>query len=93
MNHALVVLLGVAIVFFGLVCLVLLCDLINIVCDKAAPAKNKEAVKENVAEVPHTAVPEAIPNRGELIAAISAAIAEETGTDLSAIRILSFKKL
>ena len=34
-----------------------------------------------------------IPNRQELIAAVSAALAEELGTDVSAIRILSFKKL
>ena len=37
------------------------------------------------------AAPDAIPNRQELIAAISAALAEELGTDVSAIRILSFK--
>ncbi len=34
-----------------------------------------------------------IPNRGELIAAISAALAEEMGEDISAIRITSFKKI
>ena len=34
-----------------------------------------------------------IPNRQEMIAAVSAAIAEELGKDVSAIRILSVKKL
>ena len=32
-------------------------------------------------------------NRQELIAAVSAALAEELGTDVSAIRVLSFRKL
>ena len=34
-----------------------------------------------------------IENRREIIAAVSAALAEEMGTDVSAIRILSFKKI
>ena len=34
-----------------------------------------------------------IPNRAEFLAAVSAAIAEASGTDASAIRILSVKKL
>jgi len=34
-----------------------------------------------------------IENRQEIIAAVSAVIAEELGTDISAIRIHSFKKI
>ena len=34
-----------------------------------------------------------IPNRGEVVAAVSAALAEELGTDVSAIRILSFQRV
>ena len=37
--------------------------------------------------------PVEIPNRQELIAAVSAALAEELGTDVTAIRILSFRKV
>ena len=36
---------------------------------------------------------EVIENKQELIAAICAAVAEENGTDISAIRVLSFRKL
>ena len=39
------------------------------------------------------AVNQPIQNRQEIIAAVSAALAEELGTDVSAIRILSFKKI
>ena len=40
---------------------------------------------------PSVTAPE--PNRQELVAAVSAAIAEELGTDITGIRILSMKKL
>ncbi len=36
---------------------------------------------------------EAIENRQEVLAAVCAAIAEENGTDISAIRVISFKKV
>jgi len=42
---------------------------------------------------PKTATKSAPSNSGELLAAISAAIAEELGTDVSAFRIVSVKKL
>jgi phenylpyruvate tautomerase PptA (4-oxalocrotonate tautomerase family) len=34
-----------------------------------------------------------IENRQEIIAAVTAACAEEMGTDISALRVISFKKL
>ena len=40
-----------------------------------------------------TPAPAAEPNRQELVAAISAAIAEDLGTDITGIHILSIKKL
>ena len=39
------------------------------------------------------AVQKPIPNRQKIVVAISAAIAEELGTDVSAIKIVSLKKL
>ena len=45
----------------------------------------------NKAAAPAAAKP--IENRGEVVAAISAAIAEELGKDVSGIRILSIKRL
>ena len=37
--------------------------------------------------------PAAIENRAEIIAAVCAAAAEEMGTDISALRVVSFKKV
>ena len=57
----------------------------------------KETLQKNTEEVANsTVVPvknQVIENRQEIIAAVSAAVAEDMGTDISGIRILSFKKL
>ena len=74
-----VVLMGMGTVFFGLICLIVLTSIMGrILGREAAPA---------VAAAP------AEPNRQEVVAAVSAAIAEELGTDITGIRILSMKKV
>lgn len=84
-NNLFVVGLGVGTVFVGLVCIVLLCKIIGFFCN-AGTKKTDEPVVQ-ISE------PVVIENRQEIIAAISAVAAEELGTDISAIRILSFKKI
>ena len=79
-------LMGMGTVFFGLICLIVLTTLLGRICGRGqaeAPAAWPA--------VPAPAAPE--PNQQELIAAVSAAIAEELGTDITGIRILSIKKL
>ena len=80
-----VCLMGVGTVFIGLVCIVLICTLLSLISRTAF--KGEAAVKT---EAPAA---ESDVNRQEMIAAISAAIAEASGKDMSAIRILSVKKL
>ena len=85
-----VILMGVGIVFIGLICIILLSMAMSAVCralgDKTpAPAAAAPAAPAVQAE--------AIPNRQAMIAAIAVAVAEEMGTDPSGIRILSVKKL
>lgn len=81
-----VCLMGMGTVFFGLVCLIALTYIMSAVVrktEKAAPAK-----------APVAPIPAAAPvNQGELIAAVSAALAEELGTDITGIRIISMKKV
>ncbi len=83
-----VVLMGMATVFAVLILIIGLCYLLALAC-----REKREPVEE--VPVPSSAIPNsaAIPNRGELAAAIGAAIAEYSGTELSAIRILSIKKI
>ena len=80
---------GVAVVFVGLVVLIGLVYLMNFICDKLV--KDKEPKKAAAPVV--SANNDVIPNREELVAAVCAAIAEEEGTDISAIRVVSIKKV
>lgn len=87
--------LGVGIVFAGLICIVILCVLMGKVIrllekkEASVPAAEAAPAAAPVA----AAAPEAIPNRRELVAAIACCLAEELGTDVEAIRIVSLKKL
>lgn len=83
-----VCLMGMGTVFFGLICLIVLTTLMGKILGAAKPAAPAAAPAPAVAAA---AAPE--PNRQELVAAVSAAIAEELGTDITGIRILSMKKL
>ena len=67
-----VILLGVGIVFLGLICLVIVCSIFGLI----GKATNRSKKKKE-----------------EIVPAVSAAIAEELGTDVSAIRILSIKRM
>lgn len=90
-----VVAMGMGIVFIGLICIVFLCMLMSKIVmsmDAKSAASAPVSSAQTAPEVPAAAT-DAIPNRQELIAAVSAALAEELGTDVSAIRILSFKKV
>ena len=80
---------GVAVVFLGLVILIGLVYLMNYLCDKFLKAKPQPKQAVAPASVQSTE----IPNREEIVAAVVAAIAEEEKTDISAIRVLSFKKV
>ena len=80
---------GVAVVFTGLVILIGLVYLMNYLCDKFVKASPKPKQQDAPAPV-QTAQ---IQNREEIVAAVVASIAEEEKTDISAIRVLSFKKV
>lgn len=89
----LVIVMGVGVVFFGLVCIVILSMLMSAI----VRAGEKKIAKDTPVPAPAPAdgaenelTPE---KRRELIAAISAVVAEELGADVSAIRVTSFKKL
>lgn len=81
-----VCLMGMGTVFFGLNCLIILTTIMGRLCGLGRKKDSPAAA---------AAVPAAVPqvNQQELVAAVSAAIAEELGTDITGIRILSMKKL
>jgi len=82
-----VVLMGMGTVFFGLICLIVLTSIMGRILGREAAPAVSAAPAAPVAAAPVE------PNRQELVAAVSAAIAEELGTDITGIRILSLKKV
>ena len=86
-SNLFVCLMGMGTVFFGLICLILLTDLMGLILGR---------IKAPEAPAPVTAAPAAADNgplRPEVVAAISAAIAQDLDTDITGIRITSIKKL
>lgn len=90
-HWALVCLIGIGVVFAGLAIIIGLVELMNFLTNKAeSKKKSASPVTESVPVAAPSAV---IENRDELVVAACAAIAEKSGTDISAIRVVSFKKL
>lgn len=88
-SSALVVALGLGTVFVGLISIILLCYLMSAVCrlfekgEKAEKAPDEAPVVNNAP----------IANKQELVAASCAVIAEELGTEVKNIKVLSFKRI
>lgn len=87
-SNAFVIALGMGTVFTGLVCIVILCTIMSAICNKLFKPKATQAPAA-ATQAPQKVQ---IANKGEFVAAIAAAIAEETGEDVSGIRILSIKQ-
>ncbi len=85
MSNLTVVLMGLGTVFFGLICIIFLCYIMSAIVKLFVKPEKKEDVKPEKSDT--------IQNKGEFVAAISAAIAEDLGKDISAIRITKIKKI
>ncbi len=92
--------IGIIIVFIGLICLIALVVLMGKIFGLLKGMSERSAGSIAPATPTAAAVPAApvapvaeIENRDELIVAFSAAVAEELGTDVSAIRVLSFREI
>lgn len=83
-----VVVVGLGTVFVGLICIVIICKIMSLCC---GVKKGKDKQEESAAKPVVAAA--TIKNREEIIAAVCAAAAEELGTDVSAIRVRSFKRI
>ncbi|MBQ3053427.1 MAG: OadG family protein [Clostridia bacterium] len=82
--------IGIATVFVGLVAIILICKIMGTICSAVIKDEPKAEIKKAISESAQTTD---IPNKQEFIAAVSAAIAEELGTEFNGFRILSVKKL
>lgn len=82
---------GFGLVFVGLICIIAICSIVGAICKSFIKEDNKPAQKPNATSA--APLDNGIANKGEFVAAVSAALAEELGTDVTGIRILSIKKL
>ena len=73
--------LGMGTVFFGLICLIVICKITSFFCGIFEKKEEKPAQTEPVS------------NKQEILAAVCTVIAEETGAEAKNIRVLSFKKI
>lgn len=85
-----VIVMGIGTVFLGLICIIILCKIMGLFFAHSTKPQEKTAAPTVSAPAAQNTV---IENRQEIIAAVTAACAEEMGKDVSAIRVISFKKL
>ena len=77
--------MGIGTVFVGLISIIIICLITGAVCgNKNEPAKKVLSTPASVGKKED--------NR-EIIAAVCAAAAEEMGADVSALKVISFKKI
>ena len=87
-SNLFVCLMGICTVFIGLICIIVLVSVMSWICTKTDRKMSKSAVP---AAAPVAAAASAV--TPAMVAAVSAVIAEEMGTSVDAIRIVSMKKL
>ncbi len=87
----LVIAMGLGTVFVGLICIILICTVMG----KIIRLFEKPTPAPAVRPAPEASAPaaESMTDKGELLAVISAVIAEEMGESVEAIRICSVKKI
>ena len=97
MNTLIVPLVGLAVVFVGLVVLIAIVKLMGVICGfvTGRRAETSGSVSSSAEKVAADGNAQKLTgeSRRELIAVISAAIAETIGTDAAGLRIKSIKKI
>lgn len=78
--------MGIGTVFAGLICIIIICKIVGLFCKSG---RGKEAASAEDAGN----ISASVENRQEIIAAVTAVCAEEMGRDVSALRVVSFKKV
>lgn len=81
--------LGISIVFIGLVCIIVLIKIMGYIVQGFTGKEQKQAEAAPAEPVFQSE----IPNRAEFVAAVTAAIAEDLGQDVSKIRIHSIRRI
>ena len=95
-SNLFVCLMGVGTVFVGLICIIILVSIMSGIVRKTdqTAAKQDKSADFDPSHAGDMVIRQSTDNvTPELVAAVSAVIAEDMGSDVSAIRILSLKKV
>ena len=92
MQTAFTCIMGIVTVFAGLISLIAITMAMSAVI-KAISKPDKNGTENKVVNTPASKKAEPIANKQEIIAGVCAVIAEELGTEVSNIRVTSFKRL
>ena len=90
MSNAFVCIMGMGTVFIGLICIVFICKLTSLVIGAISKPEEK---KPAPVSAPSPANTLSAKEKQAIIAGTCAVIAEELGTDVRNIRVLSFKRI
>ena len=93
LSNTFVCIMGMGTVFVGLICIVLICNLLSIVLKGFAKAETEtEPAPKAAAEAMAPEMTLSATEKSTIVAGVCACIAEELGEDASNIRVLSFKR-
>ena len=85
--------MGICTVFAGLIALIFICMIMSAICKLfAKPEAPKAQPIHNQNSLAQAGGNAEVANKGEIIAAACAAIAEELGEEVKNIKVVSFKK-
>lgn len=84
-----VIVMGLGTTFVGLICIILLCSILGVLC-KALVKEDKAPAAKSATASQSLPMPE---NKQEILAAVCAVIAEELGTEVEALKVVSFKRV
>lgn len=91
LSNTFVCIMGMGTVFIGLIAIVFICMIMSVVIKTFTKPEKTPVAPASAPQASLSAIDPA--EKPVLIAAISALIAEEIGTDASNIKVLSFKKV
>ena len=86
-----VTLMGIGTVFAGLIVIIFMCKILGWIVGLNKETSSATPVQAATTNTQNTSA--TIENKGEIVAAISSAVAESLGKDVKAIRIVSIKKV
>lgn len=84
-------LIGIGVVFAGLLLLIIICSIMGAILKNSGKVNN--TAESDITTSGNTDESLDSAERGKLVAAASAAIAESLGKEVNAIRIVSFRKI